>query len=554
MSEEPSKPARSRGFWTIGKKVTFGFVIAILVGFGAIIAVQALQQRSHLVDLARADAQVKTEMLATAVRIGISAGDEGTVLAEFQKLADAPDTNLSALRGVKGTGQVVIDYDNPKLRAYDFDKREDMVAAVLETGEAQVFTDRWHLLVAAPVTNVRGTKVTGALLIAWSLDRQNAVINTILLDSAIMSALVVLALLVVLNILISRFVTKPLRGMNAAMTALADGQLDAAIPSQHARDEIGQMAASVVVFRDNAKRVAALQAEREQQAALVEQEKRAAMTQLADRFQASVQHMVGEIAEASERMADTANSMVTVASETARQSDAASGNTDTALTNVQAASGAAAQLAASISEIAGQVGQSADIAGRAVTSAKRTNNTVEGLADSASRIGEVVKLINDIAEQTNLLALNATIEAARAGEAGKGFAVVAQEVKNLAAQTAKATEDISLQIGSMQSATRDAVDAIRGIGQTIGEINGIAAGISAAVDQQSTATQAIAHSVELAASSTQAISRSIGDVTRTASTTGSAADTVLRAATNLTGRSRGLMGEVERFLGEIRAA
>ncbi len=554
MTTQHASPTKTMGFWTIGKKVTFGFVIAILVGFGVIIAVQALQQRSHFVDLARADAQIKTEMLATAVRIGISGSDEGTVLAEFQKLADAPESTLAALRGIKGSEEIVIDYDNPKLTAYDFTNRADLVKSVLETSQTQILADKYHLVVAAPVTNVRGNKVNGVLMIAWSLDRQNAANNLLIRDSAILSALVVVALLGLLNILIGRFVTRPLRAMNQAMSALAEGRLEIDIPSRGARDEIGQMAASVEVFRDNAKHVGSLQSEREQQALRVEAEKRQAMSHLADRFQATVQHLVSEIAQASVKMADTATSMVGVASETTRQSGQAADNTGTALNNVQAASGAAAQLAASITQIAGQVGQSAEIANRAVNNVKRTNGTVEGLVSTASRIGEVVKLINDIAEQTNLLALNATIEAARAGEAGKGFAVVASEVKNLAAQTAKATEDISVQISGMQSVTRDAVDAIRGIGQTIGEINQIATSISAAVDQQSAATQEIARSVELAASSTQAISRSIDDVSRTANTTGSAADSVLQAATNLTDRSRGLMGEVDRFLAEIRVA
>jgi methyl-accepting chemotaxis protein len=203
-------------------------------------------------------------------------------------------------------------------------------------------------------------------------------------------------------------------------------------------------------------------------------------------------------------------------------------------------------------EIGGQVARSTQIASQAVTDARRTNETVETLSTTAERIGEVVKLIEEIAAQTNLLALNATIEAARAGEAGKGFAVVASEVKNLASQTAKATDEITSQISEIQNATRDAVEAIGAISQTIDEINQIATSIAAAVEQQSAATREIARNGQQAADGMQEVSATIADVSQAASETGDAAGGVLSSASQLAGLSKTLRGEVDDFLREIR--
>jgi methyl-accepting chemotaxis protein len=211
-------------------------------------------------------------------------------------------------------------------------------------------------------------------------------------------------------------------------------------------------------------------------------------------------------------------------------------------------------LSSSVAEIGRQVTQSTEIAGQAVAEANRTNVTVQGLSAAAQKIGDVVKLISDIASQTNLLALNATIEAARAGDAGRGFAVVASEVKSLANQTAKATEEISAQVAAMQGATADAVQAIEGIGRTIGSINEIASVISIAVDQQGAATREIARNVQEAAQGTGQVSSNISGVNQAADKTGSAASKVLSSAEQLSGQAATLRADVDRFLANIRAA
>ncbi len=261
-----------------------------------------------------------------------------------------------------------------------------------------------------------------------------------------------------------------------------------------------------------------------------------------------VQEVVGIVASAAAEMEASAQSLAATAEETNRQATAVAAASEEASTNVQTVASATEELSASVSEIGKQVGESSRIAQQAVVEAERTNAAVKGLAEAADKIGAVVQLINDIASQTNLLALNATIEAARAGEAGKGFAVVASEVKTLANQTAKATEEIGAQIAAIQTATGDSVQAIQGIGATIKQINEIAAAIAAAVEEQGAATQEISRNVQQAAAGTTEVSTNIASVSQAATQTGSAAGEVLGAARELAGHGTKLNTEIEEFL------
>ncbi|HEX9463059.1 MAG TPA: HAMP domain-containing methyl-accepting chemotaxis protein [Alphaproteobacteria bacterium] len=354
--------------------------------------------------------------------------------------------------------------------------------------------------------------------------------------------------------LLGRGISRPVVAMTDAMQKLAGGDKTVVIPAQGRRDEIGRMAGAVEIFKQNIIEADRLRAEQEQAKARAEQDKRAAMTKMADEFESSVKGIVQMVSSASTELETTAQSMSATAEETQRQSAAVAAASEQASTNVQTVATAAEELSASITEIGRQVSESARIAGQAVDDASRTNTQVQALAEAATRIGDVVKLINDIAGQTNLLALNATIEAARAGEAGKGFAVVASEVKSLATQTAKATEDIATQIKAIQGATTDSVQAIQGIGQTIGRINEIATTIASAVEEQGAATKEIARNVQQASSGTNEVSSNITGVTRAATDTGAASNQVLGAAGELSKQSESLKGQVEAFIGRIRAA
>ena len=347
---------------------------------------------------------------------------------------------------------------------------------------------------------------------------------------------------------------KPIVAMTGAMTGLAHGDLEADIPSRDRRDEIGEMAAAVQVFKDNAIEKRRLEAEQEAAARRAEEEKRAMMAQLADEFDASVGQIVNQVSSASTELEQSAQSMSATAEEANRQSATVAAASEQASANIQTVATAAEELASSITEIGRQVGQASTVASSAVRQAGETNVKIQGLSKAADKIGEVVNLITDIAEQTNLLALNATIEAARAGDAGKGFAVVASEVKNLANQTAKATEEIAAQIGGVQVSTQEAVSAIEVITGTIREVDEIASAIATAVEEQSAATQEIARNVEQASTGTQEVNANIAGVSQAASETGAAADQIQASAAGLSRQSETLREEVAVFLRNVRAS
>jgi methyl-accepting chemotaxis protein len=379
--------------------------------------------------------------------------------------------------------------------------------------------------------------------------------------------------------LINRNITRALTSLRDRMATLATGRTDVEVTEAGRGDEIGEMAKAVEVFKQNAIQKVVLEkeqlaaaeerrrseevergaeAKRQEQAAAekrrLETERHEQMLELAGRFESTVLGVVHKVSGSAETVSKRAGDMTALADDSSRQCDNVACAAQQATKNVQTVAVAAEELSASIGEIGRQVAQSTKIAEKAVAEAGDANSQVKGLAEVAQKIGQVVDLINDIASQTNLLALNATIEAARAGEAGKGFAVVATEVKALANQTAKATEEIAGQVASMQQATGATVSAIDNIRGTIGEINQIATTLAAAIEEQGAATQEIARNVQQAAQGTEQVSANIGGVTKAATDTGQASSEVLSAATELSKQSDTLRLEVRRFLTEVRAA
>jgi methyl-accepting chemotaxis protein len=371
-------------------------------------------------------------------------------------------------------------------------------------------------------------------------------------------------------------IARPVGRIAHVLLALADGNKAVDIPFTGRGDEVGDAARAANAFRDNLVRMERLEAEQREAEARAAAEKKAAeerevverkaaaereeaarkaaMRKLADEFEAAVGNIIETVSSASTELEAAANTLTKTADTTQQLSTVVASASEEASANVQSVASATEEMTSSISEISRQVQQSSRIATEAVKQAEQTDARIHDLSSAAVRIGDVVKLINSVAEQTNLLALNATIEAARAGEAGKGFAVVAQEVKALAAQTAKATEEISTQITGMQAATHESVSAIKEISGTIERISEISSTIAAAVEEQGAATQEISRNVGEAAKGTVQVATNIADVNRGASDTGSASTQVLASAQSLSNESNRLKLEVQKFLHTVRAA
>lgn len=537
---------RSMFSLTLGKKITMLSIIPVIIGVFALafISLQQLDQELYQAAAKANDdgSQSMSERASGAVKFKQKASLEKLVNGYYET------TKLSAVRAWIGETEVLFESTSPDLS----DPVLESLSIDLENGS---FVGNQQIYVK-PIMYGKGDKraVIGYLATAWDTEEVADKILDTELTLIYISAVVLAFVVITMAFLIRRSVSAPIQTTTHIMSEIAVGNLDIAIEGNDRKDEIGSMIQAVEVFKKNSLELRKAEAEQEKSRRKAEETKRADMNRLAASFEESVKSIVTEVSSAIDEMKNGAQHM----SETAGRTNDTSGKVASAsaetTSNVQTVASAAEELSRSIQEISRKVTDSSTITSEAVRQVETTNHEVGGLSEAARKIGDVIDLISDIAEQTNLLALNATIEAARAGDAGKGFAVVASEVKNLATQTAKATEDIGAQIGAMQSATQAAVGAIGGIGSTISKVDEIASSISAAVEEQGAATQEISRSIQEAADSTQRISTSIDDVSSSADQTGQSAESIRDAASNLITLSDRLHGEVDTFLGKIKTA
>jgi len=476
--------------------------------------------------------------------IGKVTGETATV---FKWENDSKDFWRKTTNIIKGDGKRAVGTPlGQKGRVYPV-----LTSGKTYNGEATILGKDYYTIYE-PIFDTAG-KVIGILYAGVLKSNVDSTLWTII-NGVLVASLVASIVGLLIAFVAMRFMISPLPRLSRRMASIAEGDFSVEIPYGKRGEEIGDMSRALEVFKKNAMEKEELERDRVQQQKNTAEEQARVREELAKDFEGNLSGLVKQVSEAANTMQKTAGGMAENAQQALRGTAEANGSSGQATKSVDTVSAAAEELASSIQEISRQVSRSSEITTSAVEQASGTRTQMEGLVSAAQRVGEVVELISDIAEQTNLLALNATIEAARAGDAGKGFSVVASEVKNLANQTAKATEEISQQIADMQSATSGAEQAIGGIAQVIEQINEIASGIASAVEQQGAATKEIAGSITEASRSVSETSSQISLVEGSVNETSSSSQEVLTASDALNKLAETLQGQVTQFVTRVRAA
>lgn len=535
---------------SLAAKITFSATLLFFCGMGIMTTLAERSSRDAALTVYEESVINSTSMLSRMLTAPVKFRQASAIEGTYKGMVSMPGNRIATIEILDQQGQQLNTFQDSDFAANDFAL---LAAAPARSNGEKVVQAGAAILIATPIMNSAGDQQLGVLNIAWSTAALDTYLNAVQLRQLTLGAVILIGGGVLMALLLTRLLSRPLRGMSGVMQRMAGGDYDMEIQGTARADEIGTMAQALLVFRDNGRQVAHLQQEQETLRQRAEAERKTLLAEMADGFEASVNTMMQRVLRATQELQQHTAIMSTAATNSGSQTQQAAHSAQNASASVNAVAAATEEMSATINEISQQMQTAARQTATVGAAADAAQQQVEILLSASERINEIIGLIEAIANQTNLLALNATIEAARAGEAGKGFAVVANEVKALANQTAKATEDIKQQTGEIMTSTRDVVQTIRNIGSLTRESSSISAAVAAAVEEQGVATQEIVVNTTAASGGTADVSASLGRLAELAQETGELSQQVMQAVRALGGEAEGMNGEIAQFLRKVRA-